>query len=143
MNAISTCEVKDVMQCAREEAERMGHRYIGTKHILLGILRDETGSAAIMLSGLGVSLEAVRAAIIDHVPTHKDLRGTLGSLPVSRRARQMLDLTAREAERMGTPEMDTEHLLLALLTDRNAASAKILSDMEVDYDTVQNAIAST
>jgi ATP-dependent Clp protease ATP-binding subunit ClpC len=140
MTAVSTCQVKDILQCARQEAMRLGHHYVGTKHILLGILRDGEGNAGSLLKNMSVDLEMVRQAVVEHVPTHRDLETRMDDLPITMRARQILYVSAKESDQTAS-EIGVEHLLLALLKDPESAAARILSPMGVNYGRIKQTIA--
>lgn len=131
--------MKDILQCAREEAMRLGHRYIGTKHILLGALRE--GKAARVLADLNIDLEGVRQAVTDMVPTHTDIKPGTGQLPVTMRARSIFHAAKSEARAQGLEEADVEHLLLALLKDADSASSKVLREMGLSYDVLKQRVA--
>lgn len=133
------CTIKDIMQCARIEAMRLDHAYIGTKHILLGALRE--GHAAPFLIAYGVDLDHVRQAIHDLTPTHTNLPSIGRNLPITPRAKNILDLAKTEARSLGCEEPEIGHLFLALLKDPGSASAKVLNDMGVTYDVVKHMIS--
>ena len=96
MNNMFTDGVKRVMQTAREESARLGHNYIGTEHLLLGIIKDGKGKAVTVMTNLGLNLETVKSSIEDYVST---LGGTttIGEVPFTPRAKQILEVAANEA----------------------------------------------
>ncbi len=132
MNNMFTDGVKRVMQSAREESARLGHNYIGTEHLLLGIIKDGKGKAVTVMTNLGLNLETVKSSIEDYVST---LGGTttIGEVPFTPRAKQILEVAANEAKEMKTQFVDVEHLLLALLKDKEGVAASILAAFGVDY----------
>ena len=134
MNNMFTDGVKRVMQLAREESARLGHNYIGTEHLLLGIIKDGKGKAVTVLTNLGLNLETVKQSIEDYVATSGGTM-TIGEVPFTPRAKQILEVAANEAKEMKTQFVDIEHLLLALLKDKEGVAAQILAAFGVDYKT--------
>jgi len=132
MNNMFTDGVKRVMQLAREESARLGHNYIGTEHLLLGIIKDGKGKGVTVLTNLGLSLETVKQSIEDYVATSGGTM-TIGEVPFTPRAKQILEVAASEAKEMKTQFVDVEHLLLALLKDKEGVAAQILAAFGVDY----------
>lgn len=132
MNNMFTDGVKRVMQLAREESARLGHSYIGTEHLLLGIIKDGKGKGVTVLTNLGLSLETVKQSIEDYVATSGGTM-TIGEVPFTPRAKQILEVAANEAKEMKTQFVDVEHLLLALLKDKEGVAAQILAAFGVDY----------
>ncbi len=132
MNNMFTDGVKRVMALAREESARLGHNYIGTEHLLLGIIKDGKGKAVTILTNLGLNLETVKQSIEDYVATSGGTM-TIGEVPFTPRAKQILEVAAAEAKEMKTQFVDVEHLLLALLKDKEGVAAQILSAFGVDY----------
>jgi len=134
MNNMFTDGVKRVMQFAREESARLGHNYIGTEHLLLGIIKEGKGKAVTVLTNLGLNLETVKQSIEDYVATSGGTM-TIGEVPFTPRAKQILEVAANEAKDMKTQFVDVEHLLLALLKDKEGVAAQILAAFGVDYKT--------
>ncbi|MFA6109215.1 MAG: ATP-dependent Clp protease ATP-binding subunit [Candidatus Latescibacterota bacterium] len=132
MNNMFTDGVKRVMALAREESARLGHNYIGTEHLLLGIIKDGKGKAVTVLANLGLNLETVKQSIEDYVATSGGTM-TIGDVPFTPRAKQILEVAASEAKEMKTQFVDVEHLLLALLKDKEGVAAQILAAFGVDY----------
>jgi len=141
MNNMFTDGVKRVMQLAREESARLGHNYIGTEHLLLGIIKDGKGKAVTVLTNLGLSLETVKQSIEDYVATSGGTM-TIGEVPFTPRAKQILEVAANEAKEMKTQFVDVEHLLLALLRDKEGVAAQILAAFGVDYKTAMEETAA-
>ena len=133
MNNMFTDGVKRVMQLAREESARLGHNYIGTEHLLLGIIKDGKGKAVTILTNLGLNLETVKSSVEDYVATSGGTM-TIGEVPFTPRAKQILEVAANEAKEMKTQFVDVEHLLLALLKDKEGVAAQILAAFGVDYN---------
>ena len=134
MNNMFTENVKQVMKLAREESARLGHNYTGTEHLLLGIIKDGKGKAVAVLTNLGLSLETVKQSVEDYVTTSGGTM-TIGEVPYTPRAKQILEVAANEAKEMKTQFIDVEHLLLALLKDKEGVAAQILAAFGVDYKT--------
>jgi len=134
MNNMFTDSVKRVMQYAREESARLGHNYIGTEHLLLGIIKEGKGKAVNVLTNLGLNLETVKQSVEDYVATSGGTM-TIGEVPFTPRAKQILEVAANEAKEMKTQFVDVEHLLLALLKDKEGVAAQILAAFGVDYKT--------
>ena len=134
MNNMFTDGVKRVMQFAREESARLGHNYIGTEHLLLGIIKEGKGKAVTVLTNLGLNLETVKQSVEDYVATSGGTM-TIGEVPFTPRAKQILEVAANEAKEMKTQFVDVEHLLLALLKDKEGVAAQILAAFGVDYKT--------
>ena len=134
MNNMFTDGVKRVLQYAREESARLGHNYIGTEHLLLGIIKEGKGKAVTVLTNLGLNLETVKQSVEDYVATSGGTM-TIGEVPFTPRAKQILEVAANEAKEMKTQFVDVEHLLLALLKDKEGVAAQILAAFGVDYKT--------
>ena len=134
MNNMFTDGVKRVMQYAREESARLGHNYIGTEHLLLGIIKEGKGKAVTVLTNLGLNLDTVKQSVEDYVATSGGTM-TIGEVPFTPRAKQILEVAANEAKEMKTQFVDIEHLLLALLKDKEGVAAQILAAFGVDFKT--------
>ncbi|MBN1153763.1 ATP-dependent Clp protease ATP-binding subunit [candidate division KSB1 bacterium] len=128
--------VQMVIQFSREEALRLGHDYIGTEHLLLGIIREGDGIAIEILKNLGCDLDELRKAIEDAVKTTADTM-TIGDIPLTKRAEKILKMAYMEAEKYRSEVTGTEHLLLALVREREGVAAQVLSTFEVTYDAIR------
>jgi ATP-dependent Clp protease ATP-binding subunit ClpC len=128
--------VQMVIQFAREEAMRLGHDYIGTEHLLLGLLREGEGIAAEILKNIGLDLEELRKAIEETVRSTGDT-ATIGNIPFTKRAEKVLKMSYMEADRFKSDIIGTEHLLLALSKERDGVAAQILMSFGVNYDTIR------
>ncbi len=128
--------VSQVLQFAREEALRFGHDYIGTEHILLGIIRLGDGLAVQILQNQGCDLDEVREAIEEMVDASK---GTmkLGAIPFTKRAEKVLKASYIEGKGYSSDVIGTEHLLLALLKEDDAMAANVLQSFNVTYEIVK------
>jgi ATP-dependent Clp protease ATP-binding subunit ClpC len=129
--------VQDVIRLSREEALRLGHDYIGTEHLLLGIIREGEGIAVKILRNLGVDLYKLKKAIEDAVRTSGGTL-TIGNIPLTKQAEKVLKITYLEAKLYKSDVIGTEHLLLSLLRDDDNIAAQILHQFNVHYDVVRN-----
>lgn len=127
--------VQMVIQFARDEALRLGHDYIGTEHLLLGLIREGEGIAIEILHALGCDLEEIKQAVEDAGRVTGDTM-TLGNIPFTKRAEKILKSAYVEAERYKSDIIGTEHLLLALVKEREGLAAQILNSFGVTYDAV-------
>jgi ATP-dependent Clp protease ATP-binding subunit ClpC len=128
--------VQMVIQFAREEAMRLGHDYIGTEHLLLGLLREGEGIAAEILKNIGLDLDELRKAIEDTVRSTGET-ATIGNIPFTKRAEKVLKMSYMEADRYKSDIIGTEHLLLALAKERDGVAAQILMSFGVNYETIR------
>jgi ATP-dependent Clp protease ATP-binding subunit ClpC len=117
-----------VLALGAEEARSLGHDHLGTEHLLLGLIAEGDGAAARAFAHLGVTLEAAREQVLAEV-AHAPAPRIEGQLPVTSRARGTLDAAPRQARGLKDDRVDTEHLLLALLIERDARTASILSGL--------------
>lgn len=129
--------VQDVIKLSREEAVRLGHEYIGTEHLLLGIIREGEGIAVKILRNLGVDLYRLKKSIEDTVRTSGGTL-TIGQIPLTKQAEKVLKITYLEAKLYKSDVIGTEHLLLSLLRDDDNIAAQILHQFNVHYDVVRN-----
>ncbi len=124
-----------VLSLAQEEAQRFNHNYIGTEHILLGLVRETEGVAARVLSGLGVDLSKVRSAVEFIIGRgEKPAQGEIGLTP---RAKKVVELAVDEARRMNHTYIGTEHLLIGLLREGEGVAAGVLESLGVNLDKVR------
>ena len=138
MEAKFSNRVKEVISLSREEALRLGHDYIGTEHLLLGMIREGEGVAVGLLKKLGVSLEELRTAV------EQATKGTatsnvknLANIPLTRQSEKVLKITYLEAKIFKSQLIGTEHLLLSILRDEDNLATQILDKFEVAYDVVK------
>lgn len=117
MNYNFTDQVRKVLAMAREEAIRLNHNYVGTEHILLGLIREDKGAAAAVLASLAVDLKQLREMVEDSARPGKP-RFALGDLPYNSGAKKVLQFAMEEARNFGHGYVGTEHLLLGLLRRR-------------------------
>ena len=124
-----------VLSLAQEEAQRFNHNYIGTEHILLGLVRETEGVAARVLSGLGVDLSKVRSAVEFIIGRgEKPAQGEIGLTP---RAKKVVELAVDEARRMNHTYIGTEHLLIGLLREGEGVAAGVLESLGVTLEKVR------
>ena len=135
-----TDEARRVLVLAQEESRALAHDFIGTEHLLLGILRHGKGPAPQALATMGVTLEAARAQIAQTVGP----RGTTaaGSVPFTPRAKKTLELALREALQLGHNHIRTEHLLLGLIDEGEGVGTRTLVALEVDPSRLREEVTS-
>jgi ATP-dependent Clp protease ATP-binding subunit ClpC len=140
VNGMFTDRVKKVMQLAREESVRLGNDYVGTEHLLLGLIREGEGVAVAVLRNLGVDLEDLSKDIERSISSSGGMMTIGQMIPFTPRAKKTLEVAAQEARTMGHRYIGTEHLLLALMKDNESAAASSLADVNVEYDRVKEEI---
>lgn len=128
--------VQDVIRLSREEALRLGHDYIGTEHLLLGIIREGEGIGVKILQSLTVELSKLKRSVEDTVRTTGGPL-TIGNIPLTKQAEKVLKITYLEAKLYKSDVIGTEHLLLSLLRDEDNIAAQILSQFGVNYEAVR------
>ncbi|MEO0067669.1 MAG: ATP-dependent Clp protease ATP-binding subunit [candidate division WOR-3 bacterium] len=131
-----TERVRKVMNYARQEAVRLHHDYIGTEHILLGIVKEGEGVAAVVLTNLGINLDDLRRAVENAVPTGFETL-VLGDVPLNQEAKSALNYAVDEARKMNHSYVGTEHLLLGLLREERGVACQVLQSLGVDIDLVR------
>jgi len=134
-----TERARKVVILAKEEARRFNHDYIGTEHILLGLIREGEGVAATVLQKMGVSLENIRLEIeklVQPGPTTQ----IIGDIPFTPRAKKALELSAEEARSLGHNYIGTEHLLLGLIREGEGIASQVLLNLGMDLTTVRNEV---
>ena len=133
-----TERARQVVVLAQDEARALKHNYIGTEHILLGLLREEEGLAARVLDSLDITVEDVRANVARIVGQGEEV--TTGQIPVTPRAKKVLELALREALSLGHNYIGTEHILLGLVRENEGVAARILLDFDADAEKIRNEI---
>ncbi|MBI3258545.1 MAG: ATP-dependent Clp protease ATP-binding subunit [Ignavibacteriae bacterium] len=128
--------VSNVIRLSREEALRLGHDYIGTEHLLLGIIREGDGMAVKILRNLGVDLFKLKKSIEDSLRATSGTL-TIGNIPLTKNAEKVLKITYLEAKLYKSTLIGTEHLLMSLLRDEDNISTQILAGFSIKYDTVR------
>src|SRR5689334_19775153 len=133
-----TERARQVVVLAQDEARALKHNYIGTEHILLGLLREEEGLAARVLESLDITVEEVRAQVARIVGQGDEV--TTGQIPFTPRAKKVLELALREALSLGHNYIGTEHILLGLVRGNEGVAARILLDFDADAEKIRNEI---
>lgn len=138
MEAKFSPRVKDVITYSREEALRLGHDYIGTEHLLLGIVREGDGVAIKLLKSLGIEPKELRKQIEKSIKAGSSTNNQLGNIPLVKQAERALKITYLEAKLFRSNMIGTEHLLLAILKDLDSVVTKSLQQYGIDYETVKH-----
>jgi len=128
-----TPRAQQVLQLARKEAERFNHQYVGTEHILLGLIALGEGEAVNVLQKMGVDLETLRLEVEKAVGQGQDTQ-TMGTLPMTPRAKKVLALAAVEAKELNHNYVGTEHILLGLLREDEGVAARVLKNLNIDLE---------
>jgi ATP-dependent Clp protease ATP-binding subunit ClpC len=129
---------KRVLVSAQQEAHRFNHNYIGTEHLLLGLVRVEAGRALTVLRELGAEPDRVRGAV-EAVIGRGDLL-VIGDISLTPRAKKAIELTVEEARRLQHDHIDTEHLLLGLVAEGEGIAAGVLTRLGVELEPVRAAV---
>lgn len=132
MNEMFTEGARKAIEYARDEAARLRHDYIGTEHLLLGLIRLGEGRAVEIIANLGLDIIDLKASIEEVVQPSGGTM-TMGQLPLTARAKKTLEVSGQEARALKSKDIDTEHILLALLKDEEGVAAQVLSTYEIDY----------
>ncbi len=139
MNGYNFTErVRKVLAMAREEAARLHHEYVGTEHILLGLIREGEGVAAAVLQNLSVDLDEIQQKIEEQVKKGKAAQATGPDLPYTSRAKKVLELAMAEARELNHSYVGTEHLLLGLLREEKGIAAQVLSEASVTLESARS-----
>ena len=135
-----TERARRVLSLAQEEAQRFNHNYIGTEHILLGLVRETDGVAARVLSNLGVELQKVRAAV--EFIIGRGERTAPGEIGLTPRAKKVIELAVDEARRLNHHHIGTEHLLIGLMREGEGVAAGVLESLGINLDKVRGETSS-
>jgi ATP-dependent Clp protease ATP-binding subunit ClpC len=133
-----TDRARRVVVLAQDEARRLDHNYIGTEHILLGLVQEGEGVAAKALEALGIGLAAVRQQVEEIVGRGKEAPG--GHIPFTPRAKKVLELSLREALQLGHDYIGTEHILLGLIREGEGVAARVLANLGADLNLVRQQV---
>ena len=133
-----TDRARRVVVLAQEEARMLSHNYIGTEHILLGLIHEGEGVAAKALESLGISLEAVRAQVEEIIGQGQ--QAPSGHIPFTPRAKKVLELSLREALQLGHNYIGTEHILLGLIREGEGVAAQVLVKLGADLNRVRQQV---
>jgi ATP-dependent Clp protease ATP-binding subunit ClpC len=131
-----TERARQVVVLAQDEARALKHNYIGTEHILLGLLREEEGLASQVLASLNIRLEEVRGQVARIIGYGEE--PTPGQIPFTPRAKKVLELALREALSLSHNYIGTEHLLLALVRENSGVASRILLDFDADDEKIRD-----
>ncbi|MBW3604289.1 MAG: hypothetical protein KY460_05115 [Actinobacteria bacterium] len=135
-----TDRARRVVVLAQEEARMLNHNYIGTEHLLLGLIHEEDGIAARVLASLGVEQDLARDRVEEIIGRGETEPG--GHIPFTPRAKRVLELSLREAQQLGHNYIGTEHLLLGLIREGEGVGAQALLQLDVELDRVRREIAA-
>jgi len=127
-----TDRARKIVVFAQEEARLLKHDYIGTEHLLLGLIREGEGVAAKTLESMGISLEAIRSEVVGTVGEGDG--APPGHIPFTARAKKALELSFREALQLGHDYIGTEHILLGLIREGEGVAAQVLGKLGADLD---------
>src|ERR1041385_8197849 len=134
-----TPRAQQILALARKEADRFNHNFVGTEHLLLGIIRLGQGVAVNVLQKLGLDLETVRKEIERQVGTGPDQK-IIGTIPHTPRVKKCLALAVREAKALNHTYVGTEHILLGLLREGDGVAARVLKSLDVDVEQTRKEI---
>jgi ATP-dependent Clp protease ATP-binding subunit ClpC len=140
VNGMFTDRVKKVMQIAREEAVRLGNDYVGTEHLLLGLIKEGDGVAVAVLRSMNIDLEDLSANIEKAITSTGGMMTIGQMLPFTPRAKKVLEIAANEARSMSHKYIGTEHLLLALMKDTESTASNALGSSGLEYEKVKEEI---
>src|SRR5471032_2566822 len=128
-----TPRAQQVLALARKEADRLNHNYLGTEHLLLGLIKLGQGVAVNVIQKMGLDLETVRMEVEKQVGTGPDQK-MIGNIPYTPRVKKVLALAAKEAKQLNHTYVGTEHILLGLLREGDGVAAKVLKNLDVDIE---------
>ena len=134
-----TDRARKVMGLARQEAQRLNHEYIGTEHILLGLVQEESGVAANVLKNMDVDLKKIRIEV-EKLVQSGGATVTMGQLPFTPRAKKVLEYALEEASQLGHNYIGTEHLLLGLLRESDGVAAQVLLNLGLKLEEVREEV---
>jgi len=134
-----TPRAQQVLALARKEADRFNHNFVGTEHLLLGLIKLGQGVAVNVLQKMGLDLETVRLEVEKQVGTGPDQK-VLGNIPYTPRVKKVLSLAAKEAKNLNHTYVGTEHILLGLLREGDGVAARVLKNLDVDVELTRQEI---
>ena len=137
MEAKFSPRVRDVITYSREEALRLGHNYIGTEHLLLGIIREGEGMAVRLMKSLGIDLVELRKTVEDSIGVGNHKITNPPDIPLIKQAERVLKITYLEAKLFKSPIIGTEHLILSILKDADSVATKSLLKYKIDYEVMK------
>src|SRR5258708_14413500 len=134
-----TPRAQQVLALARKEADRFNHNYVGTEHLLLGLIKLGQGVAVNVLQKLGLDLDTVRVEVEKQVGSGPDTKMS-GNIPYTPRVKKVLALAGKEAKALNHSYVGTEHILLGLLREGDGVAARVLKTLEVDIERTRNEV---
>src|SRR5476651_2731698 len=134
-----TPRAQQVLALARKEADRFNHNYVGTEHLLLGLIKLGQGVAVNVLQKMGLDLETVRMEVEKQIGTGPETK-MVGNIPYTPRVKKVLALAGKEAKSLNHSYVGTEHILLGLLREGEGVAARVLKNLEVDIERTRNEI---
>src|SRR5512136_2254425 len=134
-----TPRAQQVLALAREEASRFNHNFVGTEHLLLGLIKLGQGVAVNVLQKMGLDLETVRMEVEKQVGTGPDQK-MMGNIPCTPRANKVLAIAQKEAKALNHTYVGTEHILLGLLREGDGVAARVLKNLDVDIEQTRQEI---
>jgi len=134
-----TDRARKVMALANQEAQRFNHEYIGTEHVLLGLVKEGSGVGANVLKNLGVDLAKIRMEVEKQVKTGPDMV-TMGKLPQTPRAKKVIEYAIEEARNLNHNYVGTEHILLGLLREQEGVAAQVLLNLGMQLEDIRDEV---
>jgi ATP-dependent Clp protease ATP-binding subunit ClpC len=134
MEAKFSPRVRDVISYSREEAIKLGHDYIGTEHLVLGIIREGEGKAIKTLIAMDIDIQVLLKALTDAIRNTATHKNVSGNIPLTKQAEKVLKVTYLEAKIFKSDVIGTEHLMLSILRDEDNVAARVLSQLSINYD---------
>src|SRR6516225_3116886 len=134
-----TPRAQQVLALARKEADRFNHNFLGTEHLLLGLIKLGQGVAVNVIQKMGLDLETVRMEVEKQVGTGPDQK-MIGNIPYTPRVKKVLALAAKEAKALNHTYVGTEHILLGLLREGDGVAARVLKNLDVDIEQTRQEI---
>jgi len=135
-----TDRIRKVMALANDEAKRFNHEYVGTEHILLGLVREGSGQGANVLNGLNIDLEKIRLEVEKLVKSGPNMVTTLGRLPHTPRAQKVIESAIESARKFNREDVGTENLLYGLVEERDGVAANVLMNLGLYLEDVETQI---
>jgi ATP-dependent Clp protease ATP-binding subunit ClpC len=139
MYELFTDHARKAMYLANQEAIRFNHEYIGSEHILLGLLEEGNGVGANVLKNMGIDLRKIRLEVEKLIPSGPDAE-TLGKMPQTPRAKIVIEYSLEEARNLGHNYVGTEHLLLGLIREQGGAAAQVLMNLGLELEALRSEI---
>ncbi|HRF27093.1 MAG TPA: Clp protease N-terminal domain-containing protein, partial [Ferruginibacter sp.] len=134
-----SAKVRDIISYSREEALRLGNDFISTEHLLLGLIRDGENTAIRILKSLNIDLFELRKEIESAVKDKASKSiANMNSLPLTKQAEKVIRITVLEAKSLKSAQVETEHLMLSILKNKENIATQILNQFDVDYDIFRN-----